>query len=390
MNYKTNAILLVIIEALVLANFAASTLVVFLKDNGISISQILLLQGIGSIIIILLEIPTGIFADVYGRKSSIIFGSLMYIFAGFLMIFANSFTTFFISLAISACAIVFFSGALTAIIYDSLKQSGVKNISKFFSYANIFKAIALGVATILGGIIAKASYRYNFFIMVFLGFIALFISFIIKEPSYKKKKTTMRKESHNLRKTIKFILNSDPLLLLMGMTSVLGNLIIIVIVYMQPLMREVGFDIAQFGFIFAMLAVFQAIGGRVGCFLEKKFKAKNFALIVVYGIAFSYAILAVSFTTTLFVLSAAILSFFAGMFVPVWLVYQNKFIPSRKRATINSIGSLINSGVFVFFAPIFGLFTEVVSMRFSILLASIFSLLVVPLLARKLSNKLSS
>ncbi|MBR9678936.1 MAG: MFS transporter [Nanoarchaeota archaeon] len=390
MNYKTNAILLVIIDALILANFAASTLIVFLKDNGISISQILLLQGIGSIIIILLEIPTGIFADVYGRKSSIIFGSLMYIFAGVLMIFASSFVSFFLALSVSAFAIVFFSGALTAIIYDSLNQAGVKNLPKFFSYANIFKAVALGVATILGGIIAQFSYRYNFVIMVFLGFVALFISFIIKEPAYKQKKTTIIKESHNLRKTIKYVLNRDPLLLIMGMTAVLGNLMIIILVYMQPLMRDVGFGIAQFGFIFAILAIFQALGGRVGCSLEKRFKAKNFAFIVIYGIAFSYAILAISFTPLLFLLSSIILAFFAGMFVPVWLVYQNKFIPSQKRATINSLGSLINSGVFIFFAPIFGLFTEVVSMRFSILLASIFSLLVVPILARKISNKLSS
>jgi MFS family permease len=162
----------------------------------------------------------------------------------------------------------------------------------------------------------------------------------------------------------------------------------IIIVYFQPLLFDVGFDIALFGFIFAAITVMQALGGRVGSMLEKKFTRRNFAFLVVYGIAFSYGILAIATDKWFFLTAAGMLAFFAGMFIPVWSAYSNKFIPSQKRATITSFGSLLNSGVFIFFAPIFGLFTEHFSMRFSILLASIFSLLVVPILARRLVNKL--
>jgi MFS family permease len=388
MTYKKNIILLITIQALVLANFAASTLVIFLKDNGISISQILFLQAFASAIVVLFEIPTGVFADVKGRKSSIIIAAALYAAASFIMLFASSFITFLISLGTAAMALVFFSGALDAIIYDSIKNTPeVKNISKLFAYANLCKAVAIGVAVILGGIVAKINFRYNFLIMTFLGIAAFVVSLTVKEPPYQKKKTTIVKEGGNLKKTIKYVLNHDPLLLLMGMSAVLGNLLAIIIVYLQPLMFDVGFDIALFGFVFAFLTIIQAIGGRVGSYLEKHVTRRDFAFVGVYGVAFSYAVLAISFKPVMFTLSMCLLSFFAGMFVPVWIAYSNRFIPSQKRATITSLGSLVNSSIFLFFSPIFGLFTEAFSMRFSILLASVFSLMVVPILARRLEDK---
>ncbi|MDA3890901.1 MAG: hypothetical protein PF517_04465 [Salinivirgaceae bacterium] len=54
--------------------------VLFYEDNGLSPFHIFLLQGIYSIAIAGLEIPSGYFADVLGRTKTLVFGS----FLGFL------------------------------------------------------------------------------------------------------------------------------------------------------------------------------------------------------------------------------------------------------------------------------------------------------------------
>ncbi len=387
MNYKLNAVLLVIINSLVIAHFAASTLILFLQDNGMSISQILLLQAVGSVVIVFFELPTGIFADVKGKKLSVFLSALMYTLSAILMVTAHSFTMFFIATTLAGLAVVFYSGALDAIIYDSLEYANYGNISKFISYANIVKALSLGVAVIIGGFIASINYRYNFMLMAGLGSVAILFTFFVKEPPFKKPKTSMIKEGENLKKTIMYVLNHDSLLLIMSMSSIIGNLMAITIIYSQPLLRDVGFSLAFFGVIYAMMAIVQAIGGRVGSMLEKHINPRNFAFLVIYGVAFSFAILAMSYSELTFFISVNLLSFFSGMFVPVWFAYQNRFIPSSRRATINSFGSMLNSSIFIFFAPIFGLFTEAFSMRFSLLLASVFSLMIVPILARRIKKR---
>jgi MFS family permease len=72
----------------------------------------------------LFEIPTGVFADVVGRKYSVVLSFALY---GLVMIgFANaSFFWMFIVLDIfKALSNAFFSGSLEALVYDSLKEGG--------------------------------------------------------------------------------------------------------------------------------------------------------------------------------------------------------------------------------------------------------------------------
>jgi MFS family permease len=52
--------------------FATPIIVLFWQDNGLSMAQIMILQSIYSILVVVLEIPTGYIADIYGRKKSLI------------------------------------------------------------------------------------------------------------------------------------------------------------------------------------------------------------------------------------------------------------------------------------------------------------------------------
>src|SRR3989344_6342727 len=63
----------------VVRNFAlfVPIIVPFYQENGLSQTQIYVLQSLFAITIVLLEVPTGYFADCVGRKHSIFFGAIL-------------------------------------------------------------------------------------------------------------------------------------------------------------------------------------------------------------------------------------------------------------------------------------------------------------------------
>ena len=51
--------------------FFIPILVLFFQDRGLSMTQILLIKSIYSIFVVLMEVPTGVWADKFGHKKSI-------------------------------------------------------------------------------------------------------------------------------------------------------------------------------------------------------------------------------------------------------------------------------------------------------------------------------
>lgn len=102
--------------------FFTPIIVLFYQNNGLSLTQIMIIQSINSVAWIILEIPSGYFADVVGRKQSLM---LTGIFATISMLtfgFANSFFQFLMASLFWALAGAFISGADSAFIYDTLKE----------------------------------------------------------------------------------------------------------------------------------------------------------------------------------------------------------------------------------------------------------------------------
>lgn len=56
--------------------FISPVAIFFYKERGLDCIQVLMLESILALFIFLFEVPTGIFADKYSRKSSIIAGIL--------------------------------------------------------------------------------------------------------------------------------------------------------------------------------------------------------------------------------------------------------------------------------------------------------------------------
>ena len=71
--------------------FFVPILVLFWQDNGLSLTQIMLLQSGYSILTLLLEIPSGYYADLVGRRKAIIISSFFLVLSVIIYGFSTNF-----------------------------------------------------------------------------------------------------------------------------------------------------------------------------------------------------------------------------------------------------------------------------------------------------------
>ena len=104
--------------------FPIPVVVLFWMANGLNLTEVMILQSVFSIIIVVLELPTGYFADLYGRKTSLVIGSLTLFFGIIIYSFGHNFFQFLIAEILWGISASFLSGANLALLYDTLKNLG--------------------------------------------------------------------------------------------------------------------------------------------------------------------------------------------------------------------------------------------------------------------------
>jgi MFS family permease len=77
--------------------FIIPVVVLFWQENGLSLTQIMILQALFAMSIVIFEVPTGVVADKQGRKRSMIYGSLFLILGALIYSLGHNFFQFFIA-----------------------------------------------------------------------------------------------------------------------------------------------------------------------------------------------------------------------------------------------------------------------------------------------------
>ncbi|MDA3954012.1 MAG: MFS transporter [Bacteroidales bacterium] len=101
-------------------------LILFLLEKNISFLQIGTLYAIREIFINILEIPSGIIADVFGRKKSLVVSFLFYIISFYIFYATNSFYIFILAIIFYAIGDAFRTGTHKAMIFEYIKNKNWK------------------------------------------------------------------------------------------------------------------------------------------------------------------------------------------------------------------------------------------------------------------------
>ncbi|MDP3093559.1 MAG: MFS transporter [bacterium] len=341
--------------------FSAVLIPFFTVWGGISLFRVQLLQSWFMFWIFILEIPTGIVADRFGRKYSLAAGGVIVALAAILYGSFPRFEMFLAGEFLFAIAIAFMSGADKALLYDALKESNREEDSKkVFGRAKSFEYLAMFVSAPLGGIVA-AKFGLNapmlFSCIPFL--LAAIIAFLINEP--KRYQTTLesRRYLDIAKKGISFLRHHKKLRIIAIDGILVAAAAYFVVWFYQALLIRLNVPVLYFGYFHAFLVATEIIITSNFVRLEKLFgSGKNFLKFGTLATGATFLLVAVLpnvFTVILFLL-------FAGGFgltrLELMFVYMNKLIPSEQRATILSSISMFKRFMLVALNPLVGLIAD--------------------------------
>jgi len=142
---------------------------------------------------LLMEIPTGAFADIVGKKRTLMVAFLLQGLGSILMGFASSFWMLALSLWLFVCVGgAFYSGTIDALVYDSLKA--LKREDEYDKKISIISATRLwsmAACSVLGGLAYYVFPGFPYILNGIVCLIGLFACFFLVEPAVDTEKYTL-------------------------------------------------------------------------------------------------------------------------------------------------------------------------------------------------------
>ncbi|MEZ4741062.1 MAG: MFS transporter [Bdellovibrionota bacterium] len=324
----------------------------FLK-LGLSMSQVFQLQAIFGLGIVTLEVPTGYLCDMWGRKRSLIIGSFLSGLGFTYLIFIKSFAELVIYELIIATALSFVSGADISLLYDSVDKSDRKYSTKSLANMQFASVSGESVASILGGALMAFSFTHVAVANAIAGWIPFFIALTLSEPTVER----MSRSTHleNFKEVFRHIFFcKDKILFFSFINLIIWGLATFIAVWLfQKYWADRGISLTYFGIIWAIYNISVGITGKQVHRLEHKIGAIPLLLFLSIAPVLGYLGMAKSAG---FIGVAFGLLFYLSRGVTQILLKDalNWRIPSKFRATANSLQSFFFRLGFAIIGPLVG------------------------------------
>ena len=388
---KRNISISYIYNFLLQLNITSAIWVLYLGFKGMSLIEIGLLEAIYHVTGVLFELPTGVIADLYGKKFSVILGRIINVVSCILMITSNSFWCFGISFALSAAAMNLNSGAGEALVYDSLKELGEEDRYKVI-WGNLafLMSLAQGIAVLLGGILADVNFLYAYIVGAIIQIGALIAAYGFSEPFVKKENKEEIVENlilSQLTTSVKVLRKRKVVLYLILFSALVSSLQTTVFFYSQQYFSDMSYSKTEIAVICAVSSLIEAVSSKYAYKFEVLLKLKGTLISVSLINVLSLAGLA--FIKELSVVFFLLTSITGGLAFTIFSDYINSRIPSEYRATILSFDSLCFSIFMISVFPLFGLLAEKIgfSITFAIIAVLYIPAMIFLLLKLKQSMK---
>ncbi|MBV1756567.1 MAG: MFS transporter [Dethiosulfatibacter sp.] len=329
---------------------------IYLASKGMTLTQLGLLETIFHITSFSMEVPTGVIADVFGRKISRILGRVFSLFGVVLLLISNSFLWFAISFVFTALSYNLESGAGDALIYDSLKEIGEENqYMRISGRKEMFYQVAGTISFLIGGYLATKSYPAAFAVTIIVGFITILQTFTFREPTNGRpqagetRKGVFRKQLTN---SIRVVKNNPKIGFLILFAQLILAFCTSIFYYLQNYMKADGYSEFVIGIIYAISSLASAVVALNVYKIERKIKEKKLLLLTPFLTVFCIWGIAISSYYYLFFI---LLMITEGIIFVSSNDYINKMIPSENRATVLSFASMVFSFFMITLFPMVGI-----------------------------------
>ncbi len=338
----------------------------YMTERGLGFDEIMLLSALYSVIVIVVEIPTGAFADRIGRRKSMMAGALALVASGLVAYVAHSLAVFACAEVLAAVSMSLCSGADSAYLYDLLAVEGRSDeYAKREGTASAWHQAGSAGAFAAGGLLGEIDLALPYLATAVVGFGAFLVALRMRDDEVQhvvKKKSQsstqwdveFRAYIGHMKTATTELWRSKRLVWVIAYSAVAFVLLRATIYLYQPYLNAKGYGIKETGFVFAgvyLVATLVAHHSHSFC----KWWGERF---LVWGLL---ATLAGSFILLNQISGQWVLGLLAvqavasGLYSPLVKSMLNRNIgDSSKRATMLSMESIAKRIAMGIFSPVAG------------------------------------
>lgn len=350
MNNKRNIYLMYIIVFLQGFVFYGPIATVFRENRGVSIYQIFLIESISMILIMLFEVPWGIFADKFGYKKTLVISNFIFFISKIVFFKANSFWIFLFERILLSISISGLSGCDTALIYLSLdeNQNSERVFGRYVWFSNIGFLLGSMISTYIINISIDLTAYYTIIPYGVAFGVSLFLKNITDEVT--KKENVKSKFKYSLKHVAA---NKYIIIFLVGISLVKEVVQSITVFLNQQQYIKSGIDIRYFGILLVAIQFMKLISVKSYKLSNMIGQIKSINMLTI-AVFISSSILIIISNAILSFLCVSVISIGMAIMEPMIIDIKNKSISSGNRATILSIYSMIESITSSIINPIIG------------------------------------
>jgi len=322
--------------------FGALAVPFYTERIGFSFTQIFSLEAVFSIALFLFEIPTGVVADKYGRKTSLLIGSLFFglAFVGYGFTYSFFFLVLFQITAAFGMSLI--SGADKALVYEKACEiyTDKKDITAITGRYDAIGTAGMLLAFPAGTLLTLCPFfTFTFalgLVFVISGISSIISGFIVIFVNEKKRPEQTESSIKIGLDGFLLLFSTSSLRRISVNTAFIGTMTFLMFWLYQSILQFLSFPVSAFGFI---AAGFNGAGMILLLFLSRiQKKVSNSAILFVtsFGSAALYLISGLYpslFTALLAIFGITMFRFFRS---PILLTIINTNIPDSKRATVLS------------------------------------------------------
>ena len=337
-------------------SIAGAAWVLLLVSDGYSLIRVGFAETVFHITSLIAEIPSGMFADVFGRKKSLILSCVMSMLSALVRGFVPGFAAVCVSVGFSALSYNFISGSDSAIAYDTLLEAGqTDRYDRYISTQTAVYRISNGIATLFAGaavimgnrnaqILSRAISAVN---MVFLLFL-------------RENKVILKKAGDSLGKRIKdvykgsfsFLKGNKKVAGLIFRNALVGGIDVLLLFFLQAKLPMTGIPDWTLG----PLLFIMSMGGILGALAARKVKKVTLGKLFIFCIILALLGLISEFTGVWYLMTAGgFFTAFADDLIQIRSdIALNQMVPAEQRATLISVNSFCFSVLMIVMSPLAG------------------------------------
>lgn len=334
--------------------YLAPVLLLFYQQNGLTIADFVMFQGLFQLTGILFEIPCGYIADITSKKKVLILAFTCFFLRSALWLTFEGVYIVLLGELFNALSRAFLSGVYDSYIFDYLKSNNKeKRMLKECGRTNFAMSGGAMFAAIFSAMLYK---HYGTIVLLSLEFCLTFLSIILlttlpNPPSAKSSAKTLKEKITEIKQTAKETLKNPNINLYIIYSALLFSTTSLFCWCFQPLLKISSAPVFMFSFIYvinhALRAGFSFNVNR----LKRFFGFNRLLVITTFLCLYSFASMVLSFY-----FKQPNVSMISLIFVCIGIGFQlsfaianinhiHSFAKEETRATISSVNNMLQQTI---------------------------------------------